>query len=166
MEHFLNFSKAKYVRSKKVGGCVLCRIEKQDPEVEDLTVFRSRFHTCTINLYPFNPGHLLIYPQRHIEDVRQLREEEEEELWRLRNYALDMLDAVYRPQAYNIGYNLGLAAGASISHIHLHMIPRYSNEVGIPELLGGKRVLIEDPRETRDRLKSYFEERPFSIRKT
>lgn len=166
MDHFLNFSKADYVRSKKSGGCVLCRIEKGDREMQDLSIFRTPLFTCTINLYPFNPGHLLIYPRRHIEDLRELSEEEEEELWRLRNYAMDMLDALYRPQAYNIGYNLGLAAGASIAHMHLHMIPRYPNEVGIPELLGGKRVLIEDPRETRDRLKGYFDKRPFSMRST
>ena len=166
MDYFFTFDKGDYVRGSRPDGCILCRLEKEDPEVIDLRVFSSRYFGLTVNLYPFNPGHLLIYSRRHLEDVRELRPEEELELTQLRNYALDMLDQLYSPYAYNIGVNMGLEAGASISHYHLHIIPRYTHEIGIPELIGGKRVLVEDPRETRTRLAAYYEERPFSVRST
>ena len=66
---------------------------------------------------------------------------------------LDALDRTHKPQGYNIGYNMGLAAGASIRHLHVHVIPRYPSEIGIADLIGGKRVLVEDPRVTRDRVR-------------
>ncbi|MFV3255000.1 HIT domain-containing protein, partial [Klebsiella pneumoniae] len=69
---------------------------------------------------------------------------------------LDVLDSLYKPAGYNIGYNMGLAAGGSIEHLHMHIIPRYNNEIGIAELLGGKKVLVQNPLETRDiRLKAF-----------
>jgi ATP adenylyltransferase len=67
--------------------------------------------------------------------------------------ALDVVDSVYSPQGYNIGFNMGRAAGASIEHIHLHIIPRYAGEIGIAELLAGKRVMVEDLFTSRDRLR-------------
>jgi ATP adenylyltransferase len=69
---------------------------------------------------------------------------------------LDVLDTLYSPAGYNIGFNMGLEAGASIKHLHLHVIPRYARELGIAELLGGKRVLVEDLNRTRERLKEAF----------
>jgi ATP adenylyltransferase len=166
MDYFFTFAKGEYVRGKRPDGCILCRLDSGDPEVEDLTIFRSSLFGVTVNLYPFNPGHVLIYPRRHLEDARTLSPEEEYEMWRLRNYCLDMLDEVYSPHAYNIGVNMGLEAGASLLHYHLHIIPRFPHEIGIPELIGGKRVLVEDPRESSRKLREYYEALPFSIRRT
>ncbi len=164
MEFFFNFPKGEYVRAAHPDGCILCRLCAHDPEVPNLCVFATELFAVSVNLYPFNPGHLLVYPLRHIEDVRELSREEETEMGQIRNSMLDALDNLYSPHAYNIGFNMGRVAGASIPHIHLHIIPRYPNEIGIPELMGGKRVLVEDPRETREKLINYFERRPFSIR--
>jgi len=166
MDYFLNFAKGDYVHGNRPDGCILCKLVKGDAEVTDLKIFCSENFGVTVNLYPFNPGHLLIFTLRHTEDLRGLSEQEQTELWQLRCYLLDMLDSVYRPYAYNLGVNMGLAAGASISHLHEHIIPRYPNEIGIPELMGGKRVLVEDPRKTCERLKAYYEDLPFSIRST
>jgi ATP adenylyltransferase len=70
--------------------------------------------------------------------------------------SLDILDNLYKPAGYNVGCNMGLCAGASIEHLHWHIIPRYPNEIGIAELLGGKRVLVEDIAKTRERLIEAF----------
>ena len=164
MDFFFNFPKGEYVRAEHPEGCILCRLCSEDPAIPNLCVISTEFFSVSVNLYPFNPGHLLIYPLRHIEDIRELSAEEQTELWPLRNCLLTALDELYSPHAYNIGYNMGLVSGASIAHVHEHIIPRYPNEIGIPELMGGKRVLVEDPRETRRKLLAYFEERPFSIR--
>ena len=104
-----------------------------------------------------------MYPLRHVEDVRELTEVEERRLWKLQRWLLGILDAACAPHAYNIGYNMGAAAGASISHLHLHIIPRYPRETGMADLIAGRRVLVEDPRETTRRLRERVAQEPFSI---
>jgi ATP adenylyltransferase len=164
-EYFLNFSKLEYVTNPKARKhiCLLCEIVRQskvkveeEMKVPDLTIHKGTYFTVVVNLYPYNPGHVMIFPNRHIEDIRQLTASEEQELPKLRNQVLDVLDQEYHAAGYNIGYNLGDASGASISHIHLHIIPRYPRETGIADLLGGKKVLVESPFDTVKRLKKYF----------
>ena len=81
----------------------------------------------------------------------------------LQRWLLGLLDRSFSPHGYNIGYNMGGAAGASISHLHLHIIPRYPRETGIADLIAGRRVLVEDPRETTRRLRELVTQEPFSI---
>ena len=86
--------------------------------------------------------------------------EESERLIIIQNLTLDILDRCYNPSGYNIGYNMGLTAGASIEHLHLHIIPRFPRETGIADLIAGSRILVESPFETRDRLKNIFSDLP------
>ncbi len=151
--YFFNFEKMTYVQSRRADGCVLCGVRDHDSAVVDLTVLHGELVVVAVNLYPYNPGHVLVFPTRHIEDVRELSEAEECCMSGTIRRLLDALDRTYHPQGYNIGYNMGLAAGASIRHLHMHVIPRYPAELGIADLIGGKRVLVEDPRVTRDRLR-------------
>jgi ATP adenylyltransferase len=151
--YFYNFDKMAYVQSERPRGCVLCAVRDHDEAVVDLTVHEDPLVIAAVNLYPYNPGHLLVFPVRHVEDVRHLRPDEEQRLTAVVRALLDVLDGTHHPQGYNIGYNMGLVAGASIRHLHIHIIPRYPSELGIADLVGGKRVLVEDPRVTRDRVR-------------
>lgn len=158
MEYLFNFNKLGYVRgAAKPTGCILCLVAAGSDEVERLVVRDTGRFLVSLNLYPYNPGHLILFPRRHAVDLRGLDEGERSELDRLTRACLDVLDSEMRPAGYNVGYNIGLAAGASIEHLHLHIIPRYPNEIGIAELLSGSRVLVQDPRETRARLAAAFE---------
>jgi len=161
-DYFLNFEKYAYVKGPKPAGCILCLIRDRDPAVVDLSVYRGELFIVAVNLYPYNPGHLLIFPVRHIADVRLYTPEEEQRLNRLICYFLDITDQTHRPAGYNIGYNMGHPAGASIEHLHLHLIPRYPHETGIADLLAGKRVLVEEPRETARRILAAADQEPFS----
>jgi len=98
-----------------------------------------------------------------VEDIRELTTEEELRLTSLQRWLLGILDRACSPHAYNIGYNMGASAGASIGHLHLHIIPRYPRETGIADLIAGRRVLVEDPRETARRLGDLVSQEPFSI---
>jgi ATP adenylyltransferase len=153
MEYFFNFEKMKYLKGEKPEGCALCLIREKSPEVPDLTVFRDELVEVSLNLYPYNPGHLMVFPLRHVTDIRDLESAEQAAMNKALHKALDVVDSVYSPQGYNIGFNMGRAAGASIEHIHLHLIPRYPGEIGIAELLAGKRVMVEDLFTSRDRLR-------------
>ncbi|MFP4377553.1 MAG: HIT family protein [Spirochaetales bacterium] len=128
-------------------------IRDQSPDVVDLTVLSDELFLVSINLYPYNPGHLMIFPRRHLEDVRAYTEQEERRMNELTRTFLSVLEKTHQPSGFNIGYNMGAVAGASIDHLHLHIIPRYPREIGIADLVAGNRVLIEDPRITRDRIR-------------
>jgi ATP adenylyltransferase len=156
-EYFFNYGKMGYVRGRKARGCILCMVRDRSPEVEDLTVFRDGLFLASVNLYPYNPGHLIVFPCRHVEDLRELTGEEEARLAWLQRTLLDVLDRTHSPRAYNIGYNMGQDAGASIHHLHLHIIPRYPRELGMADLIAGKRVLVQDPRETAGIVKEALE---------
>lgn len=156
MEYFFNFNKLGYLKGKRPAGCILCLVSQGSDEVESLVVYERGTMLVSLNLYPYNPGHLLIFPKRHCTDVRHLTDEERGDLFLTQNRCLDVLDSLYKPAGYNIGYNMGLAAGGSIEHLHMHIIPRYNNEIGIAELLGGKKVLVQNPLETRDILLKAF----------
>ncbi len=142
-----------YLKGTRPDGCILCLIRDGSSEVRKLVVHSSPFFIVSVNLYPYNPGHLLIFPKRHLLDVRELSSEEDEELTKLTRAVLNTLDFTHTPNAYNIGYNMGQTAGASIEHLHLHIIPRYPRETGIADIIAGKRVLVEDPNVTVKRVR-------------
>lgn len=150
--YFLNFDKLDYVRGPKYEGCILCGLRDGEESLVDLTVHRGDHFLVSVNLYPYNPGHILIYPRRHIVDIRELSAEEYRELERTQSAFLNLLDDLQSPSGYNIGYNMGTVAGGSIDHLHLHIIPRYEREVGIADLIAGRRVLIESPYDTCERI--------------
>ncbi|TFG83033.1 MAG: HIT domain-containing protein [Spirochaetales bacterium] len=156
MDYFFNFEKLVYLTGKKPEGCILCLVRDGSPDVESLIVHRSEHWIVSLNLYPYNPGHLLVFPSRHVMDLRQLSAEEWMEGDAITRLCLDVLDETHGPVAYNVGYNMGLVAGASIDHLHQHIIPRYPREIGIAELMAGQRVLVQDPRETQGILVKAF----------
>ncbi|MFQ3620300.1 MAG: HIT domain-containing protein [Spirochaetales bacterium] len=160
MEYFFNFEKMAYVMGLKDDSCILCSIASGSPQKVDLQIYQDPFFIGVVNLYPYNPGHLMIFPKRHVEDLRSLTKKEGERYLTLTNCFLNILDVLYHPSAYNIGYNMGAHAGASIPHLHLHIIPRYPRELGIAELIAGKRVLVESPLRTVERIRAYLKENP------
>ncbi|HAL93558.1 MAG TPA: HIT domain-containing protein [Rectinema sp.] len=156
MEYLFNFKKIGYLQGKRPKGCILCLVRDDSKEVEKLVVHETEHFIVSINLYPYNPGHLIVFPKRHIVDIREYSDEEEKELDKLTKTCLEALDKYASPSAYNIGYNMGLSAGASIEHLHMHIIPRYPREIGIVELIAGSRVLVQDPKDTLQQLKEIF----------
>lgn len=160
MDYFFSFNKMKYFREKKPEGCILCLIREGSSQVENLTVYSDSLVSVSVNLYPYNPGHLLVFPNRHIRDIRELTEDEEKAINMTIKKALSVLDRAFHPSAYNVGYNMGLEAGGSIDHLHCHIIPRYPREIGIAELIGGKKVLVESPYDTAAKLTEAFSSFP------
>jgi ATP adenylyltransferase len=153
--------KTEYVKKKSgrpPGQCILCDIARGAGDVVNLEVARDEDFLITLNLYPYNPGHVMLFPARHVEDPRELDAEELAQLARLQNLTLDVLKAEYNPAGFNVGYNVGAAAGASIAHLHLHVVPRYPRELGVVDILSGAKIVIEDPTETRVRLRAAFDE--------
>ena len=152
--------KTDYVKksaSRPPGGCILCDVARGEGDVVNLELARANDFIITLNLYPYNPGHVMIFPARHVEDPRELDADEHAHLARLQNLTLDVLSVEYNPGGFNVGYNVGAAGGASIAHLHLHVVPRYPRELGVVDVLSGAKIVIEDPVETRRRLRAAFE---------
>jgi len=150
--------KMDYVKGKERPNvdCILCAIVKEDDNVARLEVHRTRFFVVALNLYPYAPGHLIVFPQRHITDLRELNDEEILEFHKLQGICLDALESVYAPKGFNVGYNMGDAGGASIAHLHLHIVPRYMREVGFIDIISGTKIIIEDPNVSLSRMREAF----------
>ncbi len=156
-DYLFNTEKLNYVKGKKPDvECILCAIRDRSPEIENLEIFRNDLVMASVNLYPFNPGHLMLFPLRHIQKITELTGEEAAAMHELLTRACVILDEEFAPSGYNIGYNIGEGSGASIPHLHQHIVPRYPNEVGFLDVLGGARIVVSDPAEVMERLKKRF----------
>jgi ATP adenylyltransferase len=151
-------SKMEYARGGKRPDveCILCAIVEGNSKIARLDVHRSKLFVVALNLYPYTPGHLMVFPKRHITDIRMLNHEEAAELHKLQNLCLDVLESVYAPHGFNLGYNIGEAGGASIEHLHLHIVPRYRRETGFIDIIGGSKIIIEDPNVSLSRVREAF----------
>ena len=133
-------------------GCVFCRAAEGDDE-EYLVVHRGERAFVLLNKFPYASGHLLVAPYRHGVNFPQLDDAEALEIHRLAARGLAALAAVYRPDGYNLGWNLGRVAGAGIvDHGHLHVVPRWSGDTNFMPVLDDVKVIPEHLLATRRRL--------------
>ncbi len=135
-------------------GCPLCT-EAAGEVAESLVVHRGESAFVLLNKFPYSSGHLLVAPLVHTGELEELDDEAALELHRLGLQGIAALRAIYRPDGFNLGWNLGRAAGAGIvDHVHLHVVPRWSGDTSFMPVLGDAKVLPEHLLETRERLRA------------
>jgi ATP adenylyltransferase len=137
-------------------GCVFCAEAAKPLEAEDtLVVHRSELCLVVLNKFPYASGHLMVAPLRHIGDLAELSPAEALDVHDLTVRSLAVLAAAYRPDAYNVGWNLGEVAGGSISsHLHEHVVPRWEGDTNFMPVLADIKVLPEHLLATRERLRT------------
>jgi ATP adenylyltransferase len=147
--------KLKYVKELRNSDieCIICEIVADSDKVQVLKIYQDDLMAISLNLYPFNPGHLMIFPVRHVLDFRDLTNKEILHLSYLVKKCQDILSEMYDPTGYNIGFNQGRAAGASINHLHLHVVPRYNKELGYIDIIGKTRIMVEDVHSVFEKMK-------------
>jgi len=118
-------------------NCVFCHIENQK---EKEIIAKNEFALAFYDSFPVSRGHVLIIPKRHVASFFELSQEEYKAIIELLNQCKKMLDLKYNPDGYNVGVNIGEAAGQSVFHVHMHLIPRYKGDVETPR--GGVRGVI------------------------
>lgn len=146
--------KLDYVQGKnrpKVD-CILCAIRDNNENVVSLKVYEDELSFVVLNLYPYNPAHVMVVPNRHITKYTDLTKEELLHNFRMIQGIQLMLDDLYSPRGYNIGMNQGRDAGGSIEHIHFHVVPRYGSELGFIDIVGKSRVVVEGLDSVREKL--------------
>ena len=137
-------------------SCIFCDLF--EPGREDLIVIRGRVSYVILNLYPYNNGHLMVVPNRHVATLAASSIEERDELMRFTRHSEMALTEAYKPQGINVGINLGRPAGAGVvDHLHVHVVPRWHGDTNFMTVVGNVRVLPEELSATRDRLKPIFE---------
>ncbi len=139
---------------KKEDGCVFCNAFKSDNDEDRLVLFRSKHSFIIMNLYPYNAGHLMVVPNRHISSPTELKEEEQLDMFKLTNKCIEILKKVMNPDGFNVGMNLGRSAGAGIDdHIHIHIVPRWNGDTNFMPILADTKVVSESLKETYKKLK-------------
>jgi len=138
--------------------CVFCVLPHEEGRLrENLVVARGRSAFVILNKYHYNSGHLLVIPYRHTADLTDLTEEEHAECAALTVRSIEALRAEYRPEGFNLGTNLGKAAGAGIAgHLHHHIVPRWAGDTNFLPVLGETKSIPEHLLRTWDRLAPHF----------
>ena len=132
--------------------CPFCEIPSMSDE-EGLVVHRGTHAFVVMNLYPYNPGHLLICAYRHVADLTELTGEEREEIFALTSHAMSTIRKVSQPEGFNLGMNQGAISGAGVAaHIHQHVVPRWSGDANFMPIIGKTKVLPQLLTVTRNEL--------------
>ena len=146
-----------YIRGEKENECFLCRMLAENNDRENLILFRGDACSVVMNRYPYTSGHLMVCPNRHVADFCDLTNEEDGEMSWLTRMAVNALRHVMNPEGFNIGINLGSAAGAGLKdHIHRHIVPRWVGDTNFMAVTGNTHVVPESLSTTYDLLVDQF----------
>lgn len=145
-DYLFSTNKLKYALGERPKvDCILCEVLKQNPDVPNLLIHESGYAAVSVNLYPYNPGHLIVFPKRHVLKLQELTDEEALDIHKLTSKAITIITKAWRTEGFNLGYNIGKHSGGSIPHIHQHIVPRFPNEAGYLDVLANTRIVIYDP---------------------
>jgi ATP adenylyltransferase len=145
-----------YIDAKKQDGCIFC-IKGEDDE-KRLVLHRTEYSFVIMNPYPYNNGHLMVVPKRHLSNLNDLSSDEMIDLFDTVRNCEAILKERYHPDGLNIGLNLGKAAGAGVAdHLHVHLVPRWSGDSNFMSTIAEIRVIPEDFNQAYKTLKQLFE---------
>ena len=138
-------------------GCVLCRARDGEDGADRLRVHTGEHCFVVVNLFPYSGGHVMVAPRRHVGSLGDATLEELGEMMALARRLEAAFREAYRPDGINLGMNLGRPAGAGVAdHIHLHLVPRWTGDTSFMTVVGGTRVIPEEPEQTCRRLRPHF----------
>lgn len=147
-----------YIRDpNRLDACVLCQVQDQPDGLENLIVYRGQRAFLILNRFPYTSGHLMVVPNEHWSNLEDLDQETRAEIMEMASDCIQVLREIYYPEGFNVGINIGEAAGAGITeHIHLHIVPRWQGDTNFMSTLGQTRVLPETLEDTYQQVKSIW----------
>jgi ATP adenylyltransferase len=144
-------------RSEEPPGCVFC-IAREIGDGQQLIVHEGQLAYVILNKFPYNSGHLMVVPHRHLAQLALLERDELNEIAALTQLSERVLNEAFAPQGINVGMNLGRPAGAGIvDHLHIHLVPRWNGDTNFMTVVGEVRVLPEELPATAQKLRPIFE---------
>ena len=160
MKHLWSPWRMKYIENhNKEDSCVFCNAQAMSDGFENLIAFRGSHSYVILNRYPYTSGHLMVIPFEHASDLENLDTQTRSEMMELTSRCTTVLRNEYRTQSFNVGINMGEAAGAGVvGHVHIHIVPRWSGDTNFMSSVGGTRVLPEALEDTYHRIRQAFVE--------
>lgn len=146
-----------YIKKVDEEGCIFCQKPVENNDAANYILYRGQMNFIIMNSYPYNPGHLMIAPYRHVASLDELTDEELGEHYKMVAQSTRVLTQVFKPDGFNIGMNLGRIAGAGIDkHIHSHIVPRWAGDTNFMPVMADTRVINEALIETYKKLVGKF----------
>ena len=144
---------------KEEGTCIFCPGQDRTQDQERLILFVGELTMVVMNRYPYNNGHLLVAPCRHVAGLDDLTGDEIQDVMANVNRSIGALKAVMAPEGFNVGLNLGQVAGAGMEdHLHFHIVPRWNGDTNLMTVVGDVRVIPEHIKDSYEKLRVYFRE--------
>jgi ATP adenylyltransferase len=157
MEYIKDQRKKQY-KDSKIKDCVFCMAKAKGVYVQSLVLFKDKYSMVILNKYPYNSGHVLVLPCKHKGDFLKITDNENQFIQKSLKRSVNALQKAYnQPAGFNLGLNLGAAAGAGIpQHLHYHVIPRWRGDSNFFPIIGQTKCLVETLEQTYNRLVPYF----------
>jgi ATP adenylyltransferase len=149
---YLWSDRMKWIKRKKERSCPFCKIAKGK---EKAFVLKRGNVFVIMNKFPYNTGHLMIFPKRHVKNLEELKDEEMVEILKTLKKCIILLKKALNPKGFNIGINIGKVASASIKHLHIHIVPRFGSDAGFMEIFDSTKVMPEPLEKTYKKLKKF-----------
>ncbi|MBT3169506.1 MAG: HIT domain-containing protein [Candidatus Cloacimonetes bacterium] len=147
-----------YILSEKEKKCIFCIKPQENNDKKHLILHRAKHCFVIMNVFPYNNGHIMVVPNRHISRLNDLKMEELNELFATVQLSEKVLGKVYHCDGFNVGINLGKAGGAGIEeHLHIHIVPRWHGDVNFMTTIGGTRIIPENFEKSFTQLKKQFD---------
>ena len=146
-----------YIQQDKSGECIFCTLPRAEEDEKNFILYKGPHCFVIMNIFPYNTGHVMVSPYRHLSCITQLEENEFTEINRLTRKCVEILRSVKSPEGFNIGFNLGKAGGAGFDeHIHVHIVPRWNGDTNYMPVLAETKVHPEHLRATYDSMLPHF----------
>ena len=146
-----------YIKAPKPTGCILCDKPKEKDDIKNLILFRGKKNFVILNLYPYNPGHLMVAPYRHLANLDDFDDAELHEHFEIVRRFVTISKETFNPAGFNMGINVGKVAGAGVDgHMHTHILPRWLGDTNFMTTIGDMRVVSEGLAETYLKLKEHL----------
>jgi len=147
-----------FILGKKEKGCIFCKRHKGKKDKENLILFRGKLSFVIMNKYPYNTGHLMVAPYRHVGKLEKMKQEELLDLASLTQKCVAVLKKTMKPQGFNLGMNLEKVSGAGVAdHLHVHIVPRWTGDTNFMPVLGNTKLISLALKDTYEQLKEEFQ---------
>ena len=147
-----------FILGKKEKGCIFCKRHKGKKDKENLILFRGKLSFVIMNKYPYNTGHLMVAPYRHVGKLEKMKQEELLDLASLTQKCVAVIKKTMKPQGFNLGMNLEKVSGAGVAdHLHVHIVPRWTGDTNFMPVLGNTKLISLALKDTYEQLKEEFQ---------
>ena len=134
----------KYVSNTNKKGCIFCKAFKERKDSANFVILRSGYCFAILNIYPYNNGHTMIVPNRHIKNIEELSKDEAADLFETTVKIKGIIEDTLHPEGFNVGINIGKVSGAGIdSHLHIHIVPRWNGDTNFMPVISNTKVISQ-----------------------